>query len=153
MGSKNRSGILYTNFHCVLLVAVSSFLVVSLEQLTASVSFTYMDSPSREAFLASVVPEEEWLDSVSQRLSAGPVPLGGTTQAPPTPTVPLPTEDQFQSPAASQTDSAAGPVRRSGRKRKSTADHLEARKHKMATPTDQPVLEQLEGDERGERKR
>ena len=144
MGSKIRSGILYTNFDCILLLVVSTFLVGSFSQLSSSVATLYMDSPSREAFLASVDAEEEWLDSISRRLSAGPLPStssAGTEPPSPGPSQ-LPT-GATSSPAPSQSESSAGPVRRSARKRKSTADHLDARRQKMATTNDLPVLEQL----------
>ena len=103
-------------------------------QLGLSSVTTYMDSPNREAFLAAVDAEEEWLDTVSRRLSTGspcPPPLGTST---PDPQRASDLSDLFQTPPAP----SAGPVIRSGRKRKSTSEPLETRKTRMSSSAAPP---------------
>ena len=132
------TNLVQTNFYCLLLVGISAFLAGVAKQLvTFSILDRQMDSPAREAFLASVVAEEDWLETVSRRLSVG-------SQSIPEP---LPA---FDSPAAAseQADSSAGPLRRSGRKRKLTSDPIGPRRNRMSAsappPQDKTVLEQLQ---------
>ena len=127
---RRLASLLSTNAHCLLLVALFAFLAGGLCQLlptTSSVSF--MDPVERQSFLAAVDAEEEWLDNINRRLSSSSLP-------PHTPT-----------PPTQETDSrsAAGPVRRSGRKRKSTVEIEGQQRRKMSSsqPPEKTVLEQL----------
>ena len=121
--------LLSVNCHCLLLLALFAFLAGSVCQfLPAVTSVSFMDPTERESFLAAVDAEEEWLDNISRRLSSSSLP-------PHTPT-PLPQEQD--------TRSAAGPVRRSGRKRKSTAEVEGQQRRKMTSqPPEKSVLDQL----------
>lgn len=97
---------------------------------------SHMDTVDREAFLASVDAEEEWLDSVSRRLSTG-TPQGNRYPDP-NPSTPL-----QDNPGQ---ESSAGPTRRSGRKRKSTSEAADPRRSRMSSQQQTPdkaVLDQL----------
>ena len=95
----------------------------------------FMDPADRNAFLASVEAEEEWLDSVSRRLSVGGTPIPSESSQPSYPNTSGTPKDTRQP--------AGGPVRRSGRKRKPTSEALDARKTRMASSSNDSVLDQL----------
>ena len=99
------AGLKVCTFALVALVLIYSY--------TASLKVNYMDPAAREAFLATVEAEEDWLEGVSRRLSSGGV------AAPP---------DSNPSPGG-------GPTRRSGRKRKSTTEATDLRRLRMASST------------------
>ena len=127
---------------CGLLIVVSISLWC--QSTIATTHTSYMDPAAREAFLATVDAEEDWLDRVSRRLSGGT--LVPPLQAPPPPTTPLATEQPDNHAGLSP---GGGPLRRSGRKRKSTSEATDLRRLKMSSSgqpsssDDKPVLEQL----------
>ena len=131
--------ILHTNANCLVLLAVFAFFAGILNQSVHTHRNTYsMDPTCRDNFLASVEAEEEWLDKISRRLSQSGTPSAPTApDLPETPSVPSPPDSR----------SSAGPVRRSGRKRKSTSEPFDLRRGRMATAAppaaDKSVLDQL----------
>lgn len=83
-----------------------------------------MDSKERQEFLASVEAEEDWLESVSRRLS---LPSSTTPLLTPTPSSQPATPSL---PAKAKVPSSAGPATRSSRKRRITQNNADP--HKMS---------------------
>ena len=119
---------------------VCCFLVwlgITSQLVTTGITLPPMDKGSREAFLAEVEAEEDWLEGISRRLSTG-SPLPHTTAS----------NDSSSPLSGGPQHQGGGPVRRSCRKRKLTAELGEARRHRMSngsqsTTPDLTVMEQL----------